>query len=426
MNVSVEAISTLGRRLKIAVPSTTIAAKKQTKLQHFAANMKINGFRKGKVPANFIQQKYGAQLHNEVIDEVIRSSLEDALKKENLSPADTPTIEKINAEQGQDLEYEVKFEVFPQIELLELTKVELEKPVAEITPEDIDKGISSLQEQFADWLIVDRAAVDGDQLKIDFVGSIDGVEFNNGAGKNVSLEIGSGRFIPGFEENLIGASAGDSKTIDVTFPSNYGAADLAGKAAQFAVTVHSVATKQIAAIDEEFAKKIGIEDGDVGKVRDKIKDNMTIFLANLAQEELRNQAVDKLLELHEFSVPAHFLALEKERIIAADQKNEISRTPEQLEEEALKQLRLAFILQKVIESNNIKPDQARIRAKLSEISAMLGGNVEQVQRLYNNSKELLANLKNAALMDQAIDHVIEYATIKEKVSNFYDIANRSA
>lgn len=427
MNVSVETTSNLGRKLTIAVPSAVVAAKKEEKIKKVASTMKIDGFRKGKVPRHFIQQKYGQQLHNEAISELIGSSLQDALKQENLLPVDVPAVDEIKDIKGQDLQYVAKFEIFPDIELEDFKKIELDKSVADITDEDIDKGIASLQEQFAAWNVVEREAANGDQLIIDFIGSINGVPFKNGDGKNISLELGSQRFIPGFEESLIGVKAGDNKVIDVTFPEEYGAAELAGKPAKFDVTVHSVSSKGLVVVDEIFAKKIGIEDGDVNKIRDKVKSNMEGFLANIVKEELRNQVVEKLIAINKFDIPESLLEKEKNTLLKDDKKNKSMRdlSPEQIEKEAIKRIRLGLLLNKIIDKYNIQPERARIDAKIAELSAMFGGNIDLVKKIYQDSKELLANLKSSVLTEQVMDLVIEYATINNKPSNFYDIANRS-
>ena len=427
MSVSVETTSNLGRKLIVAIPNAEINAKKQEKLQKVASTMKIDGFRKGKIPLNFIQQKYGKQIHDEAISELIGASLKDALQQHNLLPVDVPVVEEIKHEPDTELQYVAKFEIFPEIELVDFKHIELEKSVADITDEDIDKGITSLQEQLATWATVERAAINGDQLVIDFVGSVDGVPFKNGDGKNVPLEIGSQRFIPGFEEGLIGAKAGEQCTLAVTFPAEYGAAELAGKPASFSVTVHSVAGKELAPVDAEFAKKIGLEGGEVEKIRDKVKTNMEVFLASIAKEELRNQVVEKLVAANQFDIPVALVEKEKKAMLENQKQNKDKQEvdADQIQADAIKRVRLGLLLNKIIEKYNIQPEEARIRNKIKELTAMFGGNAEAIKKIYSESKELLANLKNSVLTEQAIDLVIEYATIKNKVSTFYDIANRS-
>jgi trigger factor len=423
MKVSVETTSNLGRKVTVAIPSADVEAKKKEKIKKVASTMKIDGFRKGKIPTSFLQQKYSKQIHGDAVVELIESSLQNALRQEKLVPVDVPAVEAITDEHGKDLQYTAKFEIFPEIELQDFSSIELSRFIADITAEDIDKGIESLQEQFATWKAVDKTAAEGDKLIIDFVGSIDGVPFKGGDGKNVPIEIGAKKFIPGFEEGLVGAKMGEERDLFVTFPEEYGVAELAGKPAKFATAIHSIESKELATVDEEFAKKIGIQDGDVAKIRDKIKTNMEGYLASIVQEDLRNQVADKLIEINKFDIPNALVEKEKTAILENRKDQEVDMV--KLEEDAMKKIQLGLILNKVISKHNLQPDEARIKNKIMELSSMFGGNVDLIKRIYKDSDKLLANVKNSVLTDQALDLAIEYATKQDISSTFYDIANRS-
>lgn len=427
MNVSVETTSSLGRKLTIVIPAAKVAAKRQEKMKSTANTMKIDGFRKGKVPISFIQKKYGKQVHAEVVSDLINDSLREAFEQEKLSPVEMPLIEEVKDISGEDFQYVAKFEIFPEILLGDFKAIELEKLVADITDADIDQNIARLQNQLATWTVADKKAVNGDQLIIDFVGSIDGIPFKNGAGTEVPLELGSNKFIPGFEEKLQGVSAGDLKTIDVTFPAEYNAVDLAGKLAQFDVKIHSVASKELPLLNEEFAKKIGVEDGDISQIRDKVKTNLIVIAENIVKEGLKSQAMEKLIANNKFDIPVALLEKEKKVLLEKNAPNGSASefTPAQLDEEAAKRVSLGLLLNKIIAQYNIKPEKARIDAKIRELSAMLGGNMDLIQRIYRESNELLDQLRSSILTDQAIELVIEYATINDKSSTFDNIANRS-
>lgn len=428
MKVSVETTSDLGRELTVEIPFNEVATKEQERFKQVATTIKMDGFRKGKVPNSLLKQKYNKQIHAEIISDLISNSLQEALKQEKLLPAEVPEVNSIIDEHGKDLQYIVKFEVYPEIELGDFKDIELSKFVADISAEDIAKGITSLQEQFATWHVTENAAVNGDKLTIDFVGSIDGVPFKNGDGKNVSVEIGANKFIPGFEEGLIGAKALEQREIAVTFPEEYGATELAGKPAVFAVTVHSVETKELAKIDTEFAKKIGIEDGDIEKINDKVKSNMEKYLAKLAKEDLRNQVMEKLAKHYNFTIPMALINKEQELLLQNAKTNNmpLEQDMEKLKEQAIKKVKLGLILNKIIKEHNLRVTEEQIMTKIQELAAAFGANNEVIQQMYRNSEQMLDNVKSSVIVDQAMDLIIEHATIKNISSTFYDIANRSA
>ncbi len=267
MSVSVEKTSNLGRRLTIEVPAANIQKEEQNRLKDLSKNLRLEGFRKGKVPANYIQQKFGTQIHQEAVSNVLQQSLNDALKEQNLRPANRPNVEELDAKKDADLKYIVSFEVYPEVELQDFAQIELEKEVAAITDEDVQSGIKKLQDQFATWAdVTDRPAQLGDKLVIDFVGLLNGEPFEHGSANDQPIELGSKAFIPGFEEGLVGVSVGADTTLQVTFPADYGAENLAGKAVEFKVKVKSMQGKQPAPVDEAFAARIGIAEKDVSMV----------------------------------------------------------------------------------------------------------------------------------------------------------------
>ncbi len=431
MSVSIEKTSNLGRRLTIQVPADVVQAEEKIRLKDLAKNIRLDGgFRNNEAKANFVKKKYATQIRQDAVTQVLQKTLGNTLKQENLRPANQPSVEDLKDE-GKDITYTVTFEVYPEIELKDFANIELEKEVADITAEDIESGVTKLQDQFATWQdVTDRAAQKGDQLIIDFVGKIDGVPFANGSATKQPLEIGSGRFIPGFEEALIGAKIGEEKTININFPADYNAKDLAGKAAEFDIKVHKIQAKVPVAVDEEFAAKIGIEDKDVTKVREKVRENMVKYVEDLGKSKLREQALEKLYEAHKFDLPAALIDHEKhnlihERLNKAHDDHDHDLTPEQdveLTAEAKKRVSIGLILNEIVSKHKLKPEEARVLAKIRSLAMMYGAaNAEFIQKMYYESKELRENVQNMALTDQAADLVVAGATIKEIKKPFYDI-----
>lgn len=431
MQVSVEKTSNLGRRLTIEVPAAQVQSEESNRLKDLSKNMRVDGFRAGKVPANFIQQRYGEQIRTEAVSKVVESSLSNILKEHNLRPANRPNVEELKANKGENLTYTVAFEVYPEIDL-DFSKVVLEKEVADITEEDIDSGVKKLQDQFATWVeVTDRPAKNGDKITIDFVGLLNGEAFANGSAENFDLELGSKSLIPGFEDGLLGVTAGTDKTLDLTFPADYGATELAGKTVQFNVNVKKVQAKNPAELNAEFAERIGIKDKDVSKIRDKIRENMEKYLADVSQTKLRNQALEKVQDAIKFDLPEALVAEEKHRLIheklnkAADDHNH-DLTPEQdveLSAEAVKRVAVGLILNEIMVKHNLQPEEARVMAKIKAMTMMYGAQAEFIQKMYYESKELRQNVLNMVLTDQAADLIVANATIKEKKSTFYGIVD---
>ncbi len=439
MSVSVEKTSNLGRKLTIAVPAAAIQKEEDNRIKDLSKNLRIEGFRKGKVPANYIQKKYGEQIHQEAITNMVQQSLSDALKEQNLRPANRPSVEDLNDKKGEDLQYTVTFEIYPEVELQDFANIELEKEVAEISDEDVQSGIEKLQDQFADWEeVTDRVAANGDKLVIDFVGLLDGEPFEHGSANDQELELGSGTFIPGFEEGLVGAAIDSEVEVNVTFPEDYKAENLAGKPVVFKVTVKKIKQKSPMAVTEEFAERIGIEDKDVAKVPVKVRENMEKYISELTEQRMREQVLDKLYAAYPLDIPSDLLKEETHKLIHerkgdhnhqehGDHNHDDIPAEEmaKLEADAKKRITIGLVLNEIIAKNNLQPDEGRVLAKIANMGLMYGANAEMIQKLYKESKELRQNIENMVLTDQAADTVVAAATIKEKQSTFYGIVNPS-
>jgi trigger factor len=276
MQVSVEAIGTLERRMEVQVPAERIEKAVDERLQKLSRTVRLKGFRPGKVPVKVVRQQFGEQVRQEVLGDVVQKSFAEALVQEKLTPAGGPKIEPLDLAQGGDLKYRAIFEVVPEIELKGVEGMEVARPVAEVTAADIDAMVENLREQRATYAAVDREARDTDKVTVDFEGTIDGLPFDGGKGEDVAIVLGQGRMLADFEAGLMAAKAGEQKTIEVVFPADY-PATTAGKRAQFAVTVKAVEERRLPELDDEFAKSFGVEEGGIDQLRGKSK---TICSAN--------------------------------------------------------------------------------------------------------------------------------------------------
>jgi len=294
MQVSVESISKLERRMQVQVPAERVTKEIAARLQKLSRTARLNGFRPGKAPIKVIRQQFGVQVHREVIGELLQSSFAEAVTEKHLSPAGNPRIEPQSIDEGQDLKYVATFEVFPEVALQPLESLELDRITAEVTESDVDAMIQRLRKQQMKYSPVTRAAAAGDKVTIDFLGKIDGAEFAGGQGENVAIVLGEGRMLPQLEQGLIGAAAGEHRDINVNFPADYRAAELAGKAAIFGTEIKAVEEPTLPELDEEFCKSFAVTEGGIPKLREDVAANMRREL----EQNLRNRNKTAVMEKH--------------------------------------------------------------------------------------------------------------------------------
>ena len=308
MEISVEATNDLERKMTIAVPSEEVDSAVNERLQEAAQTIRLNGFRKGKVPLKVVKSKFGKGVRQEVIGELMNRSYYEALNEKNIRPAGQPRIETNEIDEGKDLEFTATFEVYPEIELPDFSTLEVEKLVADVTDKNIDDMIETLREQRHSWEKVEREAADGDMVNIDYVGRRDGEEFQGGSAKGANLVLGSGRMIPGFEDGLVGKQAGETVTLDLTFPENYHNKDLAGQTTQFEVTVNSVSEKVKPELNDEFFASFGVEEGGVEAFRKEVAENMEREMKSAGRNKLKNKVLEVLLKQCQVQVPQSLVA----------------------------------------------------------------------------------------------------------------------
>ncbi len=433
MEVSVETLSGLERRLTVGVPAETIEADLNRKLQELSKTVKINGFRPGKVPAREVKRRYGKQLRQEILGDIIRDTFGQAVDQENLNPAGSPNIETKNDKAGESFEYTATFEVFPEIELKGLDGVKVEKLVAEITADDIDNMIANILQQHKSWETADRAAAFDDQVIIDFVGTKDGEPFEGGSADANPLVLGSGSMIPGFEDGLVGLKAGEEKTLALTFPEDYQAEELVGQPVEFKVSVKEVNKPLIPELNDEFATKMGVE-GGVEAFKEAVKKNMARELEQGVKNKLKSQLMDKLLEKNDqVEVPKALIKNEIHRMqqqmlqqFGGGANFDPSMFPQDLfTEQATRSVTLSLLVGEIIKAQGITADAARVRSTIEE-TAQHYEQPEMVVNWYYSNQEKLAEVEASVLEEQVVDYILSTVELEEIPSSYEDVLKRPA
>lgn len=431
MQVSIETTSGLERRMTVGVPAAEIDEAVDARLQEAAKTVRINGFRKGRIPLKVIRKRFGKGVRQEVLGEVMSRSYYQAISQENIRPAGQPKIEPRTTEEGKDLEYVAIFEVYPEVELGDFSRLQVDRKVAEVTEEDIDKMIESLRKQRRTWTEVNRQAREGDQLNIDFVGTMDGEAFAGGSAEGTTLELGSGRMIEGFETGLLKSKAGDEVTLDLTFPENYQNKELAGKPVQFKVTVNSVSEPVLPELNDEFFAVFGVEEGGEENFRNEVRENMERELRKASRNQVKNAMMDQLIEAHPVDVPESLLAAEidtlrqqaMQRFGQGAQNLDPSMLPDELfRDQAHKRVALGLILGEVIQQKQLQADPARVREAIEDIASTYEEPQQVINWYYGNQEQLQA-MESAVLEDQVFDIILEQADVKEKEVSYDALIN---
>ena len=421
MRVSVETTSGLGRRMTVQIPADQIDQQVETKLQQLARSVRLDGFRPGKVPLSVVKKRYGDQIRQEAAGELIASSYEEALQQENLRPAGHPSIEQTQNLPGMELQYVATFEIYPDIEPPQMGDIAIERVTAEVVEPDVDNMLEKLRKQRVTWSKVERAAASGDRVEIDFEGKIDGKPFAGNAASGVPLELGSKTMIPGFEDQLVGASAGESKTVEVTFPENYGSDEVAGKTAVFDVKVHGVAAAELPQLDDEFARAFGVGEGGMEKLREEIRRNMERELQATIKSKVKQQVFDALLDKADIDVPEALLESEIEALVkkdrnAADAAGDRSRYVD----EARRRVSLGLLIAEIIRRNQLQIDPERVRETIEHLAESYEKPDEVVQWYYGN-QEMLAGVQTLIMEETVVEWIANQAKVTEKTSSFDEI-----
>ena len=432
MSISIETLEGLQRRVTIIVAADKIEAAYKEQLKGYAKNARVDGFRKGKVPHSIIEQRFGVAARQDVLSDEMQRAFFDAVIAEKINLAGRPTFTPNNYQPGQEFSFSVTFEVFPEVELKGLENIEVEKPVVEISEADLDKMVDVLRKQQATWAESQEAVKAEDRVVIDFVGSVDGEEFEGGKASDFVLFMGQGRMIPGFEDGIVGHKAGEQFDINVTFPAEYHAENLKGKAAKFAITLKKVENMVLPELTDEFVAKFGPNTKSVADLRVEIRKNMERELKNALVSRVKQQVINGLIEQNPIEVPAS--AVEEEINVLRNQAaqrfggnaQQAAQLPRELfEAEATRRVQVGLLFSEVIKSNELKADEERAKAMIADIASAYEQPAEVVE-YYSKNEELMNNIRNVVLEEQAVDAVLAKAQVTEKVSSFDETMNPQA
>jgi len=429
-DVKVENLSSLERKIIVSISPEHIDNHIQKRTKELMKSAKVDGYRPGKVPKEIIQQRFGMSIQFEAINDAVNHGLDDALKSQNLLPAGAPHIhfdEKFEA--GKPFTFSAHFEIFPEITIKSFSDLIIEKLQAEITEEDITNTLEGMRKQQTHYHDVNRPAKEGDKVSIKFVGTVNGEPFQGGSGDNMPLVLGSKSTIPGFEDGILNATVGQDITVDVTFPENYGSKELAGKPAKFEIHVNKIEEPHMPELNDAFAEKFGIAEGGLEKLRAEVKETLQKQLSYSLRNRLKSEVMTKLGESYkDLDVPKALIERESKNLLAQMQKQFAGfgggkapqLAPEMFADRAKERVTLGLVLNAIIERDNIKPDAAKVRQLIEEVSERFD-DAEKIKRHYYQNHDRLHEMEGLAMEEQVVDKVLAEATVVEKPAKASEI-----
>ncbi|MBI3560725.1 MAG: trigger factor [Gammaproteobacteria bacterium] len=430
MQVSIETTGQLERRLTITVENEKIDSAIEQRLKNLSRTVKLKGFRAGKVPLQMVQQYYGSQVRKEVLGDVMQSSFYEAIQQQQLRPAGYPSFEAANTTTGEGFKYVATFEIYPELQHIN-SGINVERPLATITDSDVDAMITTIRAQHHTWEEVARPAALGDRVVMDFNGSSEGKPIAGGQGKSYPVELGKGRMIDGFETGLVGVSANQERHLDLNFPAQYHAKELAGKPVSFAVKVLRVEASIPPADDSVLAKRLGVDDANVTTMRSEIRQNMQRELDAALLSKLKQNVMDGLLAVNPLEVPKSLVENEAQHL--AEQmaenlqrqgmpKEQIKLQPSFFTEQAKRRVSLGLLLAEVIRQQKLQADKAKVRQKVESLAAPYERPQEVISWYYADAQRL-AEIESVVLEEQVVDWILTQAKITEKTLSFNEVMN---
>jgi trigger factor len=427
MQVSVEATSGLERQLTVTVPAERVDNDVNKQVAQQARTRRMDGFRPGKVPPKVIKRMYGEAIRYDVLNRVVQESFFEAVQEQSLQPAGTPSIEFKNDKEGEDFSFTATFEIYPEIELKDLSGVEIEKQSAEIKKADIAKMIETLQKQQAGWKDTKGMAKDGFKVNLDFEGFVDGEAFEGGKAEGQDLVLGSGQMIPGFEAGIEGHKKGEEFDIEVTFPEEYQAENLKGKQATFKIKLNSVEKPELPELNEEFFAKFGVEAADQAAFEEEVSKNMAREMNQALKNKLKTQVFDALIAANEIDVPAALvedeiknLAQQAVQQFGGNAQIDPSTLPKELfEDQAKRRVTIGLLVQEVIKANELQPEDARVDAMLAEVADSYQ-DPQEVIEYYKSNQEMLNQVRSLVLEEQVVDQLLSSAKVNEVEVSYED------
>lgn len=430
MQVSVEKTSELSRKMTVSIPDAVVQEKMETRYKSLAREVKVDGFRPGKVPANVVKKLYGERVKQDVTGDLIQSTYFEALQQQSLEPAGHPRIQPTDKTEG--FEYVAEFEVYPEISLEGISGLEIDRPAATVEDADVENMIEKLRQQKKTWAVVERASADADRVTIHFSGVSEGENFTDGKVENYQVEIGGKQMIPGFEDELKGLTAGQSKTFSITFPEQYSSEKLAGKNAEFEIELVSVEESQLPVVDAEFIKAYGVEEGDVDSFRHDVRANMERELGQGLKAKLKNSVMDALYEKISITLPNALIDQEVQNLLkpyAERAKNmrlkleDLNLPRDIFESQARRRVALGLLLGEVIQKNEITVDADKVRGVIEDMAKSYE-RPEDVVNWYYADKARLNDVQQMVLEDQAVAWIVSQAKITDVSVGFDDVMEK--
>jgi trigger factor len=427
MQVSVKTTAGLERRLEVAVPGERVAGEVDQRLKRLARTARIKGFRPGKVPYAVVKQQFGPQVRAEAISDLMQSTFAEAVSQQKLRPAAGPRIEPLQMEPGSELRYAAVFEILPEVSVKPLSTLAVERPLASVEEADVDALLQRMREQHPSFHEVSRPAQKGDRVTIAHVGRIDAAEFAGGTGNGLAVEVGSGQILADLDQALIGMSVGEAKTVRTRFPDNYGSAAVAGKDAEFDITIERVEERALPGLDDEFAKQFGVNEGGMPALRQEVRANMERELAEAIRLKQRDQLLEALyrdnpLELPRAMIEEQVQELQQQMMQRlggrADPKNLPAR--EVFEPNARRRVALGLLLGEIVRAQELKVDRARLERRLDALVAN-ANDPQELRRQYLGSRDAMRALESATLEDQAVDWMLGQVKITDRPSSFREV-----
>jgi len=419
MQQTVESLGALERRIDLTVPADAIEKEVQLRLTKLARSVKMPGFRPGKVPMKMVAQTYGAQVQAEVLNDKVGEAFSSAVTASKLRVAGQPRLEPRAVEGSQDLAFSAVFEIYPEVSVGDLSGVEVQRAVCPVGDAEVDRTLEIMRRQRATYEEVTRAAQDGDVVTVDFKGTLDGTPFEGGTAADFPFTLGQGRMLPEFEAAVAGMTPGSNKTFALTFPADYGSKDLAGKSVEFVVTLKKVQQPVLPSIDEQFAKSLGIADGDLGKMRTEIRANLEREVAMRLKARTKDSVMSALLAATSFEVPKSLVDADKQRL-AENARNELIARGASAKDvplpldlfgpQAERRVRLGLLLGEVVRGNGLQPRPDQIRKLVEEI-AQSYEKPQDVVNWYLSDRKRLGDLENAALEDNVTGWILDRAKV---------------
>lgn len=430
MQTTLENLNGLERRLNVSLPLSEIDSEVQARLRRIARTAKISGFRPGKVPLKIVEQQFGPQVRQEVLGDVVRKSFGEAIREQNLKVAGLPNITPRPAGDGAGaFQYTATFEVYPDVQVQDVSGIQLKRPIHEVVEADVDRTLGILRRQRMTFEPVERPAAPEDLVTIDYRGTIDGAEFAGGSAMDFGVILGQGRFLPEFEANVIGLAAGDSDAFEVRFPDDYAGKEVAGKTARFEVTVKRVAAPKMPELDAEFAQQMGIEDGDLDRLRSEVRSNVEREVKNRIQKRIKGQVMQALLDANEIPVPKALVDLETQRLAQATMQDlaargiDVQKLPvpkEGFEEQAKRRVSLGLILSELVRAHGLQARPEQVKAAVEE-HAQSFEHPREVVKWYYEQATRLNGFESVVLEDNVVEWVLKTAQVEDQLVEFDEL-----